>query len=461
MLETIIAQTREDVAQRMAHRPLAGWRDAVRPSPRSFTAVLRAPHTGFVMECKRASPSEGVLREGYNPAAIARSYAPFADAISVLTDGPFFRGSHDHLRAVRAAVDVPVLCKDFVVDPYQVFEARDAGADAILLMLSVLDDAGYVACARAAAAAGIETLTEVHSEHELDRAIALDAPVIGINNRDLTTLRVDLETVRRLAPRVPRDRVVICESGIRSHEDVRSLRALVDGFLVGTALMRSDDVPHAARELVFGMTKVCGLTRSEDAEAAWEAGATHGGLIFAAESPRAVDEATAERLRRAAPLRWVGVFVNDSPRRIAALAAHLRLAAVQLHGDETAAEVAELRPLLPPGCEVWKAFAVRDEILPLATSGADRVLLDRWHPRVRGGTGEPFDWSLLTDHAGKNRMILSGGLTPEVVPSAESLGVAALDVNSGVEHAPGIKSHDRLAAFFAARRGTAREHRSP
>jgi indole-3-glycerol phosphate synthase/phosphoribosylanthranilate isomerase len=458
MLEQIVARTRDDVARRMRERPLASWRAAVRPSPRSFAAALRVPHTGFVMECKRASPSEGVLRDRYDPAAIAASYAPYADAISVLTDGPFFRGSHDHLRAVRSAVDVPVLCKDFVVDPYQVFEAREAGADAVLLMLSILDDDSYAACASAAAAAGIETLTEAHSGVELDRALALGAPVIGINNRDLSTLRVDLDTVRRLAPRMTRERLVICESGIRSHSDVRELGPLVDGFLVGTSLMRSTGLPHAVRALVFGMTKVCGLTRPEDAEAAWAAGATHGGLIFAAESPRAVDEATAERVRLAAPLLWVGVFVNDSPRRIAAIASRLRLAAVQLHGDETADDVAALRSLLPPGCEVWKAVRVRDEMPATGDTGADRVLLDRWHPSVRGGTGERFDWSLLAGGADKGRLILSGGLTPETVAAAETLGVAALDVNSGVEHSPGIKSPVRLAAFFAERRGTGREH---
>jgi len=206
------------------------------------------------------------------------------------------------------------------------------------------------------------------------------------------------------------------------------------------------------------MTKVCGLTRCEDAEAAWAAGATHGGLIFAPESPRCVDEETAARVRDAAPLRWVGVFVNDSPRRIAALAARLRLAAVQLHGDETAEDVAALRPLLPPGCEVWKAVRVQDALPGITSTGADLVLLDRWHPSVRGGTGERFDWSLLSGHADKNKLILSGGLTPESVAIAEAIGIAGLDVNSGVEDGPGIKSPGRLAAFFAARRGAGREY---
>jgi indole-3-glycerol phosphate synthase/phosphoribosylanthranilate isomerase len=453
-LDRILRQTREDVARR---RRTASDPGGLAPSERSLAAALGRPHTGFILECKRASPSEGVIRADYDPAAIATACAPFADALSVLTDGPFFQGSPDHLRAARAAAPVPVLCKDFVVDPWQVAEARAWGADAVLLMLSVLDDAGWEACARRAGEVGIETLTEVHDEAELARALRLGAPVIGINNRDLRTLAVDRDVVRRLAPRVPRDRLVVCESGIRHHGDARALRPLVDAFLVGTSLMRAPDLAAAVRRLVFGVTKVCGLTRPEDAAAAWAAGATHGGLIFAPESPRRVDLARARAVAEAAPLAWVGVFVNADPARVAASATALGLAAVQLHGEESPDYVAALRPLLPAGCEVWKAARVRDRVPPLAATGADRLLLDAWRRDRRGGTGERFDWALLDGHADRDRLILSGGLTPEQAAAADELDLFALDVNSGVEQAPGLKSPDLLAAFLAARRGQGRE----
>ena len=456
-LDDIVARTRIDVAQRMHQRPLAELREMARPSERSLAAALRKPRTGFVMECKQASPSEGLIRADYDPAAIARSYAPFADAISVLTDAPFFQGSHEHLRAVRETVELPVLCKDFVVEPYQLFEARAWGADAALLMLAVLDDDTYRACVEWAAIAGIETLTEAHSEAELVRAIRLGAPLIGINNRDLKTFRVDLDTVRRLAPQVPPDRVVICESGIRSNREIRELAPLVNGFLIGTTLMKAPDVPQAVRSLVFGMTKVCGLTRPADAVAASSAGATHGGLIFVDGSPRAVDEESARRIRQVAPLQWVGVFANDDRIRIAAIATRLGLRAVQLHGDETPADIAALRRLLKPECEVWKAVRVRAHVPTVGETGADRVLLDSWHPTLRGGSGDRFDWSLVERHPDRDRLILAGGLTAENVSAAEALGVGGLDVNSGVEDRPGIKSPERLAAFFAARRGTGRE----
>lgn len=460
-LDRILARTRADVAARQAANPLGDLRRRGAPSDRAFAAALRRPRTGFILECKRASPSEGTLREPYDPVAIAREYGRFADAISVLCDGPFFGGSLDDLRAVREAVTVPVLCKDFVVDPWQVWEARAAGADAILLMLSVLDDDGYRRCAAAAAEAGIATLTEVHAEEELERALRLGAPVIGINNRDLGTLRVDLDTTRRLAPMVPGDRVAVCESGIRTRADVRSLAGDVDAFLVGTTLMTDPALPAATRRLVFGGTKVCGLTRPQDAVAAWEAGATHGGLIRVEASPRCVDLERARRIAAAAPLAWVGVFADHAPARVADTAAALGLAAVQLHGREDAAYLAALRPLLRAGVEIWKALPVRDGLPDWHGLPADRILLDTWHPSGLGGTGEPFDWAPLRRLAARDRIVLAGGLSPERVAAADALDVGILDVNSGVEEAPGIKSRARLAAFFAARRGTGRARSDP
>ena len=460
-LERIVARTREDLARRKKQTPLATLLADSRPAERSLAAALRGGRTGFVLECKRASPSEGLIRKDYDPAALAAAYAGYADAISVLTDEPFFQGSLDHLRAVRQSVSVPVLCKDFVVEPYQAFEARAYGADAVLLMLSVLDEPAYRECAAAANEAGLETVTEVHDERELDLALALGAEVIGINNRDLETLEVDLGTLRRLGPRVPADRVVLCESGIRTHSDVLELRGLVDGFLVGTSLMRQPDLSAAVRRLVYGITKVCGLTRPEDARAAARAGATHGGLVFAAESPRRVTEEAARVLRDAAPLEWVGVFVNETPDRTAELADRLCLAAVQLHGEETRDDVGLLRRLLGKRCEIWKAVRVRDVIPRVEDTGADRLLLDTWQPDRRGGTGVRFDWSVVQRHPQRDRLVLSGGLAPDVAGAAERLGVWGLDVNSGVEESPGVKSPRRLEAFFAARRGLGRNHEEP
>lgn len=455
VLDGIVAGKREEVARRKAASP-GGLFDTLQRSDRSLEDALRRPQTGFILECKRSSPSGGLIRQDFDPDRIAAAYAPYADAISVLTDGPHFGGSFDDLTRVSRGVAQPVLCKDFIVDPWQVSEARYHGADAVLLMLSVLDDDAWRACAARAEDLAVDVLTEVHTEPELTRAVRLGARVIGINNRDLRTLAIDLDTVRKLAPLVPIDRVVVCESGIRGHDDVRSLRQRVNAFLVGSSLMEQPDLPAAVRRLIFGVNKVCGLTRPVDARIAEAAGATHGGLIFAEESPRRVTLEEAERVRNAAHLEWVGVFVNPAPEEVIGAATTLDLAAVQLHGEEPPDWIRALRERLPDGCRIWKAIRVRDRLPAVADTGADGLVLDGWTADRRGGTGKSFDWRLLPSYPERDRVFLGGGLTPEIVQAAAEFGTLGLDVNSGVESAPGRKDPARLAAYFSARRGRGR-----
>jgi indole-3-glycerol phosphate synthase/phosphoribosylanthranilate isomerase len=452
-LAQILERKRADVAARKRDRAYAD----LSPSDRSLEQALRHDRPAFVLECKHSSPSKGLLRADFDPAAIARAYAPFADAVSVLTDAPFFGGSHDHLRAVRAIVPCPVLCKDFVVDPWQIREARFFGADAVLLMCSVLDDAELRVCLAAAAELAVDALVEVHDEAELDRAHAAGARIVGINNRDLRTLRVDLAVTERLAPRVRRGVACVAESGIADRADVDRLRPYADAFLVGSSLMAQERLDEAVRALLFGRVKICGLSRPEHALAAWNAGATHGGLVFWDRSPRAVDLESAAAVRREVPLRWAGVFVDETPARVAEAARALALDVVQLHGGETPAHVAELRPLLPEGTAVWKARHVgADPVGSTAATGADRMLLDTFRRDVPGGTGERFDWQVLRDHPERREIVLSGGIGPESACAAQSLGPWAIDLSSGVERAPGDKDPARIEALFAAVRGPAR-----
>jgi indole-3-glycerol phosphate synthase / phosphoribosylanthranilate isomerase len=447
-LERILAAKRAAVERRKHQRPLERWLGTLVPARRSLSEALLRRGCGFILECKKRSPSQGLLRQDFDPADLALRYAPVADAVSVLTDEPYFGGDLENLARVRDAVDLPLLCKDFVVDPYQVYEARRHGADAVLLMLSVLDDAALARCFEVVEALGMEALFEVHDEPELDRALALSPKLVGINNRDLKTLAVSLEVTERLAPLVPAGIVRISESGIEERRDVLRLRPLVDGFLVGSSLMRREDLEDAARELVYGRVKVCGLTNSVDARAARRAGATWGGLVLAPESPRRVSFERAEQLCKSVDLRWVGVFVNADPEQVARVAQKLRLAAVQLHGDERRDEVEALRRRLPASCEVWKAWRVRDRVPRLEETGADRLLLDGYEPGRRGGTGKSFDWRLLERAGQLDRVIVGGGLGSENAAAAGALGAWALDVSSGVESAPGRKSAERLVLFF-------------
>jgi indole-3-glycerol phosphate synthase len=258
ILERIVAVKRTEVAAGRAERDLAAVRRAAegRDDVRDFAGALQgrvaAGDAAVIAEIKKASPSKGVLREDFRPAEIASSYERRgAAALSVLTDAPFFQGSADSLVAARAASTLPALRKDFIVDPWQVFESRAMGADAILLIAAVLDDAQMLDFEALARDLAMSVLVEVHDERELERALALRTPLIGINNRNLRTFEVALETTLALLPRVPPERLVVTESGIRVPADIRRMRSAgVHAFLVGEAFMRADD-PGAALALLI------------------------------------------------------------------------------------------------------------------------------------------------------------------------------------------------------------------
>jgi indole-3-glycerol phosphate synthase len=258
LLDAIVAATRkrvEDARARTGAAALSRAAAAATP-PRGFRAALAVDGVRVIAECKRRSPSRGVLRMAYDPVAIAHGYAAAgAAAISVLTEPTFFDGALDHLQAVRAAVDVPVLRKDFVVDAYQLLEARAAGADAVLLIVAALDDAELRTLSGAARDLGLDVLVEVHDEAELERADAAGATLIGVNNRNLRTLAVDVEASLRLAARLPEGALAVAESGLRAGEDLRRLRTVgYQAFLIGERFMSADD-PGAALRGLLGDTR--------------------------------------------------------------------------------------------------------------------------------------------------------------------------------------------------------------
>lgn len=446
-MQTVLAKIVADkaiwVEARKKQQPLAEFQNEIVPASRDFYKALRGARTAFILECKKASPSKGVIREDFDPAKIAGIYKHYASAVSVLTDEKYFQGSFDFLPIVSGVVTQPVLCKDFIIDAYQIYLARFCQADACLLMLSVLDDEQYRELAAVAHSLDMGVLTEVSNEEELERAIALEAKVVGINNRDLRDLSIDLNRTRELAPRLASNVTVISESGINRYSQVRELSHFANGFLIGSALMSEANLNQAVRRVLLGENKVCGLTRPEDASAACETGAIYGGLIFVPSSPRLVSEEQARKVMQAAPLRYVGVFRNQPVNEIAHLATSLSLHAVQLHGDEDQSDINTLRELLPAEVKIWKAFSVKDSVPARNLEHVDRYLLDNG----QGGTGQRFDWSLLKGEQLDNVM-LAGGLSADNCVSAAQLGCIGLDFNSGVESAPGIKDPAKLAALF-------------
>ncbi|MFV8819736.1 indole-3-glycerol phosphate synthase TrpC [Haliea sp. E17] len=259
VLRRILERKAEEVAERRAQRTLASLESAIpgQSAPRGFAARLvaraSAGEPAVIAEVKKASPSKGVIRPDFHPADIARSYeAGGATCLSVLTDIDFFQGADDYLQQARAACALPVIRKDFTIDPYQVVEARAIGADAILLIVAALSDAQMRELHDTAVGVGLDVLVEVHDRAELDRALELPTPLLGINNRDLRNFETSLDTTLDLLPHIPADRTVVTESGIHTLEDVALMRANnVHTFLVGEAFMRAEQPGERLRELFF------------------------------------------------------------------------------------------------------------------------------------------------------------------------------------------------------------------
>ncbi|MCJ8191134.1 bifunctional indole-3-glycerol-phosphate synthase TrpC/phosphoribosylanthranilate isomerase TrpF [Sphingomicrobium aestuariivivum] len=447
VLDRIIARKRREVEERLGTR-----RFNAQPTTRSLSQALRKPGARFIMEVKPKSPSGHVA--AHRPEEALAAYRPVADAISILTDEADFGGSLALLERLRKDYGGPILAKDFIVDPRQVDEARSCGADAVLAMMSVLDDATAGQVMERGRALGMDVLVEVHDEAELARAMALGATLVGINNRDLKTLSTDLAVTERLAPLVPGHVTLVSESGISTFADAQRLGPLVDGFLVGSALMAADDIAFAARTLVHGPVKLCGMTRVADVALAARQGASHVGFIFAPGTPRAIDVERARTLTMLASdfgMKTVGVFRGRDPEAIAEASRILRLDAVQLHEPGADTIIAQLRQKLRPGTECWALSQVGEQG-PDPVPLADRTLFDTLVGGSSGGTGIAFDWSRIAGRDDLTRAFLAGGIGPDNVREAVRTGAYGIDVCSGVESEPGTKDPEKIEALFAALR---------
>lgn len=451
VLQEIVAQRRTHlpaIRDRLSHVDLT----SVPRSERSLVDALDGTNR-FIMECKSASPSLGLIRADYRPGDIARIYSRYASAISVLCEPERFGGDYDHLQTVALSTHLPVLCKDFIIDPIQIYAARYFGADAILLMMSILDDDTYAELKTLADELDLDVLTEAITEKEAKRALRLGADIIGINNRNLHDLSIDLGRTERLARHVPEGKTIVSESGIRDNATVRRLGSHVHAFLVGSQLSRQVDIDRAARDLVYGTNKVCGLTSASAAQAARAAGARYGGLIFVQDSPRSVSRETARDIVSAEPgLGYVAVTRSSDIEALQSLAEIPGLQALQLHAPFRGSREAErdfLRQVrgVAAGLSVWRAVdMLNPDFAPLATDLAlevEALVLDSGS----GGSGSTFEWDTIPPEV-KDKSFLAGGLRLDNLEEALSTGTMGLDLNSGLEYAPGRKDSSLVSQAF-------------
>ena len=434
-----------------------------------FEAALRQQDFNFICEVKKASPSKGIIAEHFPYLDIAKEYeVAGAAAISVLTEPDFFKGDKKYLQEIASTVRIPVLRKDFIIDEYQIYQAKVWGASAILLICACLDVPTLTKFRELADSLGLSSLVEAHDEKEVQMAIDCGARIIGVNNRNLKDFTVDVQNSVRLRNLVQDDVIFVSESGLETPEDIQVLRDNNIGVaLMGETFMRS---PNKVEKLayLYGSTyytpkvKMCGISKVETIPAVVEAKPDYMGLVFAPSKRQVtVDQAKTlvEELHKQYTKRYnngaeqsnddeiktVGVFVNETLENLVTIATEVNLDAVQLHGDEDEAFIQSLKERT--NVEVWKGVQIRSAADAEAwiDSSADMLLFDAYHKDERGGTGEVFDWSCLDEF--ERPFMLAGGIdSTNVARAIRTVRPYGIDISSGIE-TEGVKDNEKIKAF--------------
>ncbi|QCI19344.1 bifunctional indole-3-glycerol-phosphate synthase TrpC/phosphoribosylanthranilate isomerase TrpF [Buchnera aphidicola] len=444
LLKEIIHNKKKWIKQRQLRQPLTQFKNFVVPSNKNFEESLKKHHPFFILECKKSSPTCGILNSNFNLHSILNEYKTYATAISILTDEQYFQGKFEYLLQASQLVHQPILSKDFFIDPYQVFLARYYKADAILLMLSILNDHQYAILSKIAKKLNMGIITEINNTEELNRANYLKANIIGINNRNLKNLSVDIQKTITIAPLISKKKIIISESGISTYKEVRSLSKIVNGFLIGSSLIKSTNLNQKIKSIIFGKNKICGLTNKKDAISSYKVGAIYGGLIFEKSSVRYVSKNLAYNIIQSANLKYIAVFQDEPIFNLISLIKNLPIFAIQLHGNETQDYIDTLYKHLPHGIKIWKAVSVSTTITSkISFKHVTRYVLDNG----KGGTGKTFNWSYLKNIDLSN-IIIAGGLNEKNCFSASKLGCSGLDFNSGIEKTAGIKDEKKMISIF-------------
>ena len=427
-----------------------------------FEAALRQQDFNFICEVKKASPSKGIIAEHFPYLDIAKEYeVAGAAAISVLTEPDFFKGDKKYLQEIASTVKIPVLRKDFIIDEYQIYQAKVWGASAILLICACLDVPTLTKFRELADSLGLSSLVEAHDEHEVQMAIDCGARIIGVNNRNLKDFTVDVQNSVRLRNLVQDDVIFVSESGLETPEDIQVLRDNNIGVaLMGETFMRSHNKVEKLAYL-YGPTyytpkiKMCGISKVETIPAIVDAKPDYMGLVFAPSKRQVtVDQAKTlvEELHKQYAVRYnsetiktVGVFVNETVENLLKIAEEVKLDVIQLHGDEDESFIQILKE--QSNVEIWKAVQVRSaaDAEKWIDSSADMLLFDAYHKDERGGTGEVFDWSSLDEF--ERPFMLAGGIdSTNVARAIRTVRPYGIDISSGIE-IEGVKDDEKMKAF--------------
>ena len=459
ILDKIVEATKIRVAKEKEVETLEAVKAAALALPSDtgfpFEAALRQQDFNFICEVKKASPSKGIIAEHFPYLDIAKEYeVAGAAAISVLTEPDFFKGDKKYLQEIASTVKIPVLRKDFIIDEYQIYQAKVWGASAILLICACLDVPTLTKFRELADSLGLSSLVEAHDEHEVQMAIDCGARIIGVNNRNLKDFTVDVQNSVRLRNLVEDDVIFVSESGLETPEDIQVLRDNNIGVaLMGETFMRS---PNKVEKLayLYGPTyytpkvKMCGISKVETIPAVVDAKPDYMGLVFAPSKRQVTVEQAktlVDELHKQYEIKTVGVFVNETVENLIKIAEEVKLDVIQLHGDEDESFIQILKE--QSNVEVWKAVQVRSaaDAEKWIDSSADMLLFDAYHKDERGGTGEVFDWSSLDEF--ERPFMLAGGMdSTNVARAIRTVRPYGIDISSGIE-TEGVKDDEKIKAF--------------
>lgn len=401
--------------------------------------ALSFSNMNFICEVKKASPSKGLIAIDFPYIQIAKDYEKAgASAISVLTEEDFFLGRDEYLQKIAKTVNIPILRKDFIIDEYQIYQSKILGASAILLICAILDDIKLKQFYDLAYSLGLSCLVETHNELEIKRALNIGAKIIGINNRDLQTFKVDINNSLNLRNLIPDDVILVSESGIATAEDITRLRKhKISTVLIGETLMKAKDkiemLGYLTARVNRPKVKICGIKSLADVNIVNKFQPDYIGFVFAP-SKRQITVEIAKQLDKSLnrQIKRVGVFANNSFEEIKHITQNISLDIIQLHGDEDSEFISNLRILNLP---IWQAIKIQSkEDLSLAkNSQADMILFDTYKQKSLGGTGTSFDWNLIQNF--DDDFVLAGGLNEQnIIRAIRTVNPHIVDISSGVEN---------------------------